>query len=61
MYAVIMKKYIFFNQTKQMIDQKNIMDPATTEHSFLKSEVDFELLFLWRGISKIQRTTRMAT
>ena len=35
------------------------MDPALTELSFLKSEVDFELL--WRCISKIRRTTHMAT
>ena len=34
-----------------MIDQKNHMDPALTELLFLKSEVDFELL--WRCISKI--------
>jgi len=39
-----------------MIDQKNHMDPPTIELSFLKSEVDFELL--WRGISKIRRTTQ---
>ena len=35
------------------------MDLAPKELLFLKSEVDFELL--WRCISKIQRTTHMAT
>ena len=44
-------EYIFSNQTKQMIHQKSGMDPRTIELSFLKSEVDFELL--WRCISKI--------
>ena len=34
-----------------MIEQKNRMDLATTEYQFLKSEVNFELL--WRCISKI--------
>ena len=39
--------------------QKNWMDPLIIELLFLKSEVDFELL--WRCISKIRRTTHMAT
>ena len=42
-----------------MIDQKNHMDPPTIELSFLKSEVDFELL--WRCISKIRNQFGMAT
>ena len=39
--------------------QKNHMGPRIIELFFLKSEVDFELL--WRCISKIRRTTHMAT
>ena len=35
-----------------MIDQKNDMDPVTTEHYHPENEVDFELP--WRSISKIQ-------
>ena len=42
-----------------MIEQKNYMDPPIIELLFLKNEVDFELL--WRCISKIQRTSQMAT
>ena len=47
------------DQNQQMRAQKNHMDPRIIELSFLKSEVDFELL--WRCISKIRRTTHMAT
>ena len=50
------KKQYFFNQTKHMIDQKNGIDPATTEHHHLENEVDFEILL--RCISKIWRTTK---
>ena len=42
-----------------MIDQKNHMGPQINNLLFLKSEVDFELL--WRFISKILRTTHMTT
>ena len=42
-----------------MIDQKKSMDPQINDLSFMKSEVDFELP--WRCISKIRRTTYMAT
>ena len=38
-----------------MKDQKNHMDPATTDLHPPENEVDFELL--WRCISKILRTT----
>ena len=51
MQLLIKKKCIFFNKTKQMIDQKNHMDPQINDLLFLKNEVDFELL--WRCISKI--------
>ena len=44
------------NQNQQMRAQKNRMDPPIIELLFLKSKVDFELL--WRCISKILRTTR---
>ena len=39
--------------------QKNHMDPQINDLLLLKSEVDFELL--WRCISKIRRTSHMAT
>ena len=42
---------IFSNQIIQMIDQKNHMDVEKKDLLFLKSEIDFELL--WRWISKI--------
>jgi len=42
-----------------MIDQKNGMDPATTEHHPPENEVDFELL--WRCISKIRNQFGIAT
>ena len=44
-------EYIFFNQIKQMTDQKNHIDPQINNLLFLKSEVDFEVL--WKYISKI--------
>ena len=53
------KNDIYFNLTKQIIDQKNRMDPATTEHHPLENEVDFELL-CW-CISKIQNQFGMTT
>ena len=36
--------HLFFNQPKQMIDQKNHMDPTTTVHPLPENKVDFELL-----------------
>ena len=42
-----------------MIEQENRMDLATTVHHPPENEVDFELL--WGCISKIWRTTHMAT
>ena len=50
---------IFSNQIKQMRAQKNHMDPRIIELLFLKSKVDFELL--WRCISKIRTTSHVAT
>ena len=46
----------FCHQNQKMIEQKNHMDPATTMHHLTEIMVDFELL--WRGISKIWKTTQ---
>ena len=48
------------SQNQQMIDQKNGMDRPIAEHHPPENEVDFELLCLWRCISKIQNQFGMA-
>ena len=50
---------IFSNQIKQMMAQKNRMDPPITDTYLPESMVDFELL--WRCISKIQNTSHVAS
>ena len=51
-YTGIMNKYIFFNQTKRMMDQKNQMDAATPAYHLLKNEVNFGLLWRCHRCSK---------